>query len=302
MKHFKKNYVICPICSSNDCTIYIKPNVDIVDPIKLYGATSGIKGTQTIVICKKCNMKYENPRFSENLILKAYSYNNEINHDTQYNLRVKSFKDMLESLINKNAIPNSKTKLLDVGTASGAFIEAACQLGFKASGIEPSFELVEKGLERNLDIKQGSIEKNNLKDNFFDIITLMDVIEHICYPKDGLIKIKKKLKTNGLLIINVPDHGSLIARLMGKKFWWYISVHLHFFTYATITKLLLETGFEVSHKQNYWQTLNFGYLISMAVKLNIPMSKFLYKICPDMLKKIPVKYYASQMTIVAKKL
>jgi hypothetical protein len=53
------------------------------------------------------------------------------------------------------------------------------------------------------------------------------------------------LKEDGLLVINYPDIGSWIARLMGRSWVFLLDVHLYYFTRATIHKLLDDAGFDV---------------------------------------------------------
>ena len=120
-------------------------------------------------------------------------------------------------------------------------------------------------------------------------------------PKNSLIKIKSLLKEDGILLINYPDIGTPLGKIFGDKFWWIISVHLHHFTKDTITKICNKTGYNVISSKMYWQILEFGYLIDMAIHYKIPTARIFKKIFPDFIKKIPIPYYASQTTILAKK-
>lgn len=290
----------CPLCESRKYTVIYEPWVQVDDPHTLYGAASGVSGTQRIVKCNDCEMMFENPRYSEALILKGYSSAKDDGHDSQYALRVLSFKNTLQSLQKQRLIAKSGLEVLDIGTASGAFLEAAQQCSYRATGLEPSHFLVEQGKKRHLDIRQGTIEKNSLGDKQFDLICMWDVIEHLSDPKGSLLQIKKHLKLNGILLLNIPDSGTLQAKLAGKRFWWHLSVHLHYFTKKTLGQLCANTGLEVFHTQRYWQTLSFGYLMEIAVKLKLPLARLALQITPKFIKAIPIKYYASQTTVLAR--
>ena len=98
----KKN-INCPICEKNDFSIFLEKKVNIIDPIKLYGAANGIKDTQDLVKCNNCSLIYENPRLDEELIIYGYANSNEDDHDTQYNLRVKSFYNAISKI--KDLLP-----------------------------------------------------------------------------------------------------------------------------------------------------------------------------------------------------
>ena len=291
--------VKCPVCDSNAQKKLYKPWVIEDDPGKLYGAASGIPGTQHIVKCESCGMVYESPRFLSDVIIKGYENSNESEHDSQYHMRVYSFLKALKK--QEKRIPPSGSKVLDIGTAGGAFLDAAKQYGFDAYGMEPSADLVERGKARGLQIEQGTIECHGFKAGSFDMITLWDVIEHLPEPKAALLEINKLLKPNGILLINFPDIGTMQAKLAGKKFWWILSVHLHHFTRKSVADICERTGFDAFHFQRYWQTLEFGYLERMAVLYKIPLTALITRLTPSFIQKLPVPYYASQTTSLARK-
>ena len=296
----KKN-INCPICEKNDFSIFLEKKVNIIDPIKLYGAANGIKDTQDLVKCNNCSLIYENPRLDEELIIYGYANSNEDDHDTQYNLRVKSFYNAISKI--KDLLPKDPY-ILDVGSAGGAFLEAAKKHGFNnVEGIEPSKDLCKKSRLRKHKIFNGDLKdfiKNNNYNKKFDLICYWDVIEHLAYPKKELEISKQILKKDGLLLINFPDIGTFQAKLFGKKFWWIISVHLIHFTKDTMKNLFQSVGFETVRISKYWQFLEFGYLIQMAIKLNFFGASLINKLIPNFLKKIPLPYYASQTTILGK--
>ena len=195
-------------------------------------------------------------------------------------------------------LPKCGAKVLDIGTAGGAFLDAAKNFGYDAYGMEPSSYLVTKGQRRGLQIEQGTIDTHNFKPLTFDLICLWDVIEHLTDPKKSLLKIRELLKPNGVLLINYPDISTWQAKLFGKKFWWIISVHLTHFSPKTLKKICSLTGFEVISLKPYWQTLEFGYLVNMAIHYKVPFAKFLSGFLPHFIREIPFPYYASQTTAI----
>lgn len=190
--------------------------------------------------------------------------------------------------------------MLDIGTAGGAFLDAAKQFGYNAYGMEPSEDLVARGKARGLKIEQGTIENHRFEHASFDMVCLWDVIEHLPDPRMALVEIKKLLKPDGILLINYPDIGTWQAKLFGKKYWWILSVHLHHFTKETIRDICLRTGFQAFHFQRYWQTLEFGYLERMAVHYKIPLAALITRMTPTFIQKIAIPYYASQTTALAR--
>jgi 2-polyprenyl-3-methyl-5-hydroxy-6-metoxy-1,4-benzoquinol methylase len=297
-REFHKQSVPCPVCESTRHTVLYSPWVDVSDPAKLYGAASGITGTQTLVRCSDCGMIYENPRYSADLIAQGYMSSDDAGHDSQHPMRVLSFFRTLNKL--KRLLPPPGSRVLDVGTAGGAFLEAAQQFGYDAYGMEPSRYLVDKGKARGLKIEQGMIDNHTFEPHSFDMVSLWDVIEHIAEPKAALTEMRKLLKPDGILLINYPDIGTWSAKLAGKRFWWILSVHLHHFTRRSIADICQRTGFEAFHFQRYWQTLEFGYLERMAIHYKIPLAALLTKLTPGAIQRIPLSYYASQTTTLAR--
>lgn len=293
-----KSKIDCPICDSKAQSLLYRPWVSVDDPVKLYGAASGIQGTQTIVKCDDCSMIFESPRYPEEVILQGYMSAENEGHDSQFKMRVESFFRTLNKL--KNLLPKPQSRVLDIGTAGGAFLEAAQRFGYNIEGLEPSMNLVENGKARGFQIFQGTIATNSLPEKSYDMVCLWDVIEHVCNPKNDLIKIRNLLKPDGILFINYPDIGTLPAKLAGKKFWWILSVHLHHFDRNSIREIAKRSGYEVVAFKPYWQTLQLGYLFHIAAHLKVPLAGFIEKILPNFIKKIPVSYYASQTSAILK--
>jgi SAM-dependent methyltransferase len=296
---YKKTPVRCPVCEADTYHVLFEPWRNIEDPKYLYGAASGVQGTQQIVKCNSCAMIYENPRYPEELIVGAYQDAQEQGHDSQFSSRVNSFYRALVSL--KKLIPESGGRILDIGTAGGAFLCAAEQYGYQAIGLEPSQYLVEQAQKRGLTVQQGTIDSNPLEPAAFDMVCLWDVIEHLAKPKEALARIKFLLKPSGILLINFPDIGTWQAKLAGRRFWWILSVHLHHFSRSTIIEICRRTGFETFHFQRYWQTLELGYLEQMAIHYKIPLSGLLKRLTPESVQRLPVPYYASQTTALARR-
>lgn len=293
-----KTEQLCPVCGSNHQTVKYEPWVNELDPAKLYGAASGIPGTQYLVTCNDCGMIFESPRYDAETIVRGYMESQEAEHDSQYPMRVNSFFQALKK--HAKLIPPPGAKVLDIGTAGGAFLDAAKKFGYDAYGMEPSADLVSRGKSRGLQIEQGTIESHSFPPGYFDMVSLWDVIEHLPDPKSALVEIRKLLKPDGILLINFPDIGTWQAKLAGKRFWWILSVHLHHFTRESIKDICERTGFEAFHFQRYWQILEFGYLENMAVHYNIPLTALITRLTPKFIQRIPIPYYASQTTALAR--
>ncbi len=163
-------------------------------------------------------------------------------------------------------------KLLDVGAGSGILVEQAIKTGYKAEGIEPSRWFQEKATELGLPVYLGSLPHSNLRGPY-EIVTLIDVIEHVSNPIELLLEIKKITTTNSIIVIITPDRGSIPAKLLGWKWWNYKPGHIGYFNNKTIEFATQKAGLKqikLCYRPALYYPLGF---IAERVKLYLP--KFL---------------------------
>ncbi|MBS3103599.1 class I SAM-dependent methyltransferase, partial [Candidatus Woesearchaeota archaeon] len=101
-----------------------------------------------------------------------------------------------------------KKKLLDVGCSEGAFLDylKKNKLDFMAIDVDENAInfCKERGFEKN--IRYGSILDIPFKENTFDIVTALDVIEHVEDDIRALGEMKRVCKKDGILFLIVPAH------------------------------------------------------------------------------------------------
>ena len=140
-----------------------------------------------------------------------------------------------------------------------------------------------------------------LPDASFDVVTLWDVLEHTPDPKSVLLECRRLLKPEGLLVVNYPDIGASISRLMGRKWVFLLSVHLYYFTVETIQKMLAETGFETTKMKRHWQSLELGYILFRMRPYIHWLSNIGTKIAETLrLENVQIPYWMGQMLALAR--
>jgi SAM-dependent methyltransferase len=291
--------VPCALCGSLSATVLYKPWNFVDDPVKLFGAAAGERGTQQIVRCAApgCGLVFASPRYPDDVIATGYTEAGDDGHDTQYGSRVLTFLKSLEK--HSRWLPPKGSRALDVGCAGGAFVQAAKTYGYNAEGRELSKRLVKSARSRGLNVSQGPLESLP-REGAYDLITLWDVLEHVTDPNHVLEECRIRLKPGGTFLLNVPDVGTWQAKLAGKHFWWFLSVHLNYFDKKTLPALLRKHGFEVMHIGRHIQRLELGYLFEVGRIYSRPLARLAETMTPAFMKKWLIPYYASQTTFIAR--
>ena len=118
-------------------------------------------------------------------------------------------------------------------------------------GVELNERTAEIARENGLGVKHGTLQSASYANNFFDVIFLGDIIEHVSNPRALLAECKRILKHDGTLIISTPNLDSFWAQqtfLLYKFFKMPWSVltpphHLYQFSKNNLEILLKEVGF-----------------------------------------------------------
>lgn len=236
----------CPICNSSKFTHFLNA--------KDYTVSNTIF---QIVKCSDCGFKFTNPVPGLEEIGEYYKSNDYVSHsDTQSGII-----NYLYQLVKKFALrskgkdilkwSNLKTgNLLDFGAGTGAFLFEMSGRGWQVVGIEPS-EDARKLAKSNYNLLLlDPNEINKLNTNFFDVITLWHVLEHVHDLKPTILTLKKLLKKNGKIIIAVPNSDAKDAEIY-KEFWAAYDVprHLYHFSSDSMKTLLSEFGIKIIQRK-----------------------------------------------------
>jgi 2-polyprenyl-3-methyl-5-hydroxy-6-metoxy-1,4-benzoquinol methylase len=140
----------------------------------------------------------------------------------------------------------SRGALCDVGCSIGLLLSEANQRGWNAVGIEPSHSAVEFAREvLHLNVISGTLESADLPKGHFDAVVMTDVFEHLEAPAETLVRVAGLLRPGGALYLELPDAGSILARVTRRHWWSILPTHVHYFTRASLTRLLSERGWVI---------------------------------------------------------
>jgi 2-polyprenyl-3-methyl-5-hydroxy-6-metoxy-1,4-benzoquinol methylase len=283
----------CWVCGSTDMSLVKKSNISGEISSTTFSITDNHYGTtHDIYKCHQCgflqcpNMN-DVTGYYEELVDEAYDNGREE--------RSIQFKKIIEKIL---PYANGK-KLLDIGAGSGMLVEQAQKMGFDAEGIEPSEWLQSKAVEYNLPVYLGTFPNPHCQGPY-DVITLIDVIEHIVDPTQLLQELFNNLTEDGILIVTTPDVNALVPRILKWKWWHFRVAHVGYFSRETLDMMLKKANF-ISYRKfrPYWY-FSFDYLLQRVLyyfpkKLQFKTEGFLHKLT------IPLNLGDSIMAIYKKK-
>ena len=174
-------------------------------------------------------------------------------------------------------VPLEGRSALDVGCGAGLLTEPLARLGAKVIGIDAAPELIEvarrhaSAMELEIDYRAGDVQE---LEGTFDLITAMEVIEHVADPDAFVAALAKRLAPGGLLILSTPNQTSwsrLMIITVGEGLGR-IPKGTHdfdkFIAPEAMRKLLLDTGLKCIDVEGIAWSLTRGLHLSDDLRLN----------------------------------
>ena len=151
-----------------------------------------------------------------------------------------------------------KGRLLDVGCATGVFLDMASKQGWEVEGVEVSRDLAAYARDNfGLKVHCLDLTKDSLDTPGFDVITLFDLIEHIPDVNAMIKGCRNNLSDEGVLIIRTPTEEGLLRdiakivyngslrRLKLPMLWFYSFEHIQSFSFRSLARLLEGHNFSI---------------------------------------------------------
>lgn len=262
---------ICLLCGSN---------VKIVLE-DIFDTRFGIKGYCDVAQCKSCGLEQLLPKSENNELVELYKkhYNYVDNENKGYKSLRQQFLSSLFfdiwSRIDGDITFQSvkgKGRLLDVGCNEGRGLEIYQKNGFDVEGLEINSVAASVARSKGYKVHIESLENLQAAEPY-DVVVLTNVLEHSLSPRDMIKNINKLLSPGGQLWISCPNSQSWYRSLFGK-YWinWHPPFHVSHFSGKSLTKLLVENGFEICVIKNetpaLWVTQSvISYLFASPGKI-----------------------------------
>lgn len=247
---------------------------DIVRYLSHHGECIDTYGIYNIIRCERCRIIHATPIPTDKEL--ALFYQEEFYEKAKPDYIERYEKDRTwwemthrhninaaeEFLASRNG---TQPTVLEVGAGPGIFLDVACNLGWNATGIEPSKQCSDLLRKRNHNIFNGTLgeyySENNLINDvpkLYDYIYLYEVLEHCPLPDLTLSLCWDMLKPGGLIGVEVPNDYNVFQLRAQKEFgikdrWWVAPPqHLNYFTPTSLTYILEKCEFRILERRSTW--------------------------------------------------
>jgi 2-polyprenyl-3-methyl-5-hydroxy-6-metoxy-1,4-benzoquinol methylase len=176
-------------------------------------------------------------------------------------------------------------RIFDVGCAGGWFLDG--MEGWERHGCEMAPQDFAIARSKHGDrILPLSFEEYPEKAEYFDVITLQDVFDHMPEPGQALAKCFRMLRPGGLLVIKVHDISCLYARVTGSQFYAVIPPgHLFYYREKSLRRILERAHFQVISARHMGHILK---LTTIFLRLSRGREQSLCYSAAKMLQKSPL--------------
>lgn len=228
-------YKNCIICQTNEWTELNEKERDN-KPVKIIKCNNcGL--TETISQIKNYKKYYEKESRKQKIITETPEFIYKNGYD-----RAKAIIEILK----KRAGLRKENKVLDVGCGAGGIVSYFKEQGYETKGIDLDETFLEYGKKKGTNIEKATTKDLLEKEERFDIVLYVHVLEHIEDAVQELFNAKRLLNRDGAIFVEVPLIENAIKRYgeMQKYFW---IEHIHNFSHKDIFEIANICGLKVTH-------------------------------------------------------
>lgn len=250
----------CPLCGATD--------IGFLQTVKDHSIS---QESFPLWRCKACSFTFTQNAPAPEMIGAYYKSENYISHsDTKTGLVNRLYHSAREYMLGrKHQLLDSLTKgkkVLDYGTGTGYFVDYLQRKGYEVEGVEIDEDARNYGSQKfGIEIHPPIFFEQEAREGSYDAITMWHVLEHLYDPLFYLRRSSALLKSNGYLLVAVPNLTSADAQHFGADWAAYdVPRHLWHFSPETLEKISKQAGFEL--QQTLHMPMDPFYVSIMSAK------------------------------------
>lgn len=215
-----------------------------------YDRLHDIPGTFKLIKCTGCGLFLLHPTLSKGESAAYYPqeyicYLPAIEDETNCFTRINRYLALRKRVQWINRTTRVPGEILDIGCATGILLSGLKKRGWACQGVEPDKKASDYARKRfDINIHNGYLEDVNFSENSFDVITMMDVLEHVHDPVSTVVKVYKLLKPGGKFMGSLPNASSW-ERHIFRSHWagWEVPRHYRTFNPENLPLFFKKYGF-----------------------------------------------------------
>ena len=232
----------CRICDRETTPFLCLPTEDLDEPFLDVTLRERLPELE-LRRCAECGCLWAgDARQDESVLADAYervdaTYFDSLPDDPRY----VRFYQRLEEFVKQHT---SGRTILDVGCGDGVFLSCMSNEWTK-QGLEPSVSGASLARKKDLDVACATLDTAP-KQYKADVVSALDVLEHVIDPHQFVESIKRHLRPHGVVLLLTGDAASYPAKIAGTQ-WSYLRWcgHISVFSQSGLRRLLQSHGFEV---------------------------------------------------------
>jgi ubiquinone/menaquinone biosynthesis C-methylase UbiE len=177
--------------------------------------------------------------------------------------------------------------LLDIGCGTGVFFDNFMKGNWHLYGVDTaSLGVNIARAKRGAEVFNGTVAEAQYPSGFFDAVTILDTLYYDPDPRATLIEIRRILKDDGLLAVEVPGFTHTLLRNRGPLCWlldrqwttgFTASYHLYYFSPRSLRLLLEGSGFRVLKMIPEQASLAREGLLRSLNELHFSLARLLFR-------------------------
>ena len=207
------------------------------------------KQGEDFVLCDGCGLLLINPQPEMVAVEQTYDSDYSDHYIRKADKKLKRCKKWVARVKNRF---QSAGRWLDVGCSAGFVVAAAEQAGFEAFGVEvePAAVSYASDVLNLSNVSVGTLEEQHYPENYFDVVSMYDVIEHVPDLNSVVAELRRIVKPDGVIEIRTPDLGHWKTPKDLSQ-WKEVkpSEHLYYFNARTLTQLFQNHGLKLSKRR-----------------------------------------------------
>ena len=256
----------CPICDSKD-----------VRPLfRLFDDRYGYPRDVDLVICGSCGHKFSARPLDSGEIARIYTDYYQRGTLGEGGYAPYQEPNRLWGWLNGELSSAARwvppgVRVLDIGCGSGSYVGYHAGRGCDAHGVDADRNVGVIAEKYGLKIRTGVFDPSDYIREYFDYVTMDQVIEHVTDPLATLAGVWQVLKPDGCCVMSTPNANGWGAKMFGAKWLnWHVPYHQQFFTRQSLALAAIKTGFAVERMStvtpSVWLVFQMAHLLTYPTR------------------------------------